>query len=182
MGQHLTQSTLSDAAWAYFSGGAADEISLRRNLSAWQAWGLSTRVLRDLRGGHTRCRLRGREWAFPLVDVMLVLLIVFIITIPVVQHAVKVELPRASSTKDKTPPENLQLAVDAQGQFFLGKQPVAVDALEGALREHAAKDPQPQLYIRGDKKVPYEQVALAMTAAQRAGLTRIGFVTESARP
>ena len=118
----------------------------------------------------------------PLVDVMLVLLIVFIITIPVVQHAVKVELPRASSTKDKTPPENLQLAVDAQGQFFLGKQPVAVDALEGALREHAAKDPLPQLYIRGDKKVPYEQVALAMTAAQRAGLTRIGFVTESARP
>ena len=119
----------------------------------------------------------------PLVDVMLVLLIIFIITIPVVQHAVKVELPRASSSsKDKTPPENLQLAVDAKGQFFLGKQPVAADVLEGALREHAAKDPQPQLYIRGDKKVLYEQVALAMTAAQRAGMTKIGFVTESRSP
>lgn len=118
----------------------------------------------------------------PLVDVMLVLLIVFIITVPVIQHAVKVELPRVSSTRDKTPPENLQLAVDGQGQFFLGKQPVAADALEDALRTHAAKDPQPQLYIRGDKKVPYEHVAQAMTAAQRAGLGKIGFVTESQHP
>jgi biopolymer transport protein ExbD len=114
----------------------------------------------------------------PLVDVMLVLLIIFIITIPVVQHAVKVELPRASSTRDKTPPDNLQLAVDAQGQFFLGKQAIAADALEDALRKQATKDPQPQLYIRGDKKVPYEHVAQAMTAAQRAGLAKIGFVTE----
>ncbi len=118
----------------------------------------------------------------PLVDVMLVLLIIFIITIPVVQHAVKVELPRASSLRNQTPPENLQLAVDAQGQFFLGKQPVAADALEAALREHATQDPQPQLYIRGDKKVPYERVALAMTAAQRAGLGKIGFVTEGGAP
>lgn len=118
----------------------------------------------------------------PLVDVMLVLLIIFIITIPMVQHAVKVELPRASSSQDKTPPENLQLAVDAQGQFFLGKQAVAADALETALHEHAAKDPQPQLYIRGDKKVAYEHVAEAMSAAQRAGLAKIGFVTESKQP
>ncbi len=118
----------------------------------------------------------------PLVDIMLVLLIIFMITIPVVQHAVKVELPRASSSRDNTPPENLQLAVDAQGQFFLGKQAIAADALEPALREQAAKDPQPQLYIRGDKNVPYEYVAEAMTAAQRAGLTKIGFVTEGKRP
>ena len=118
----------------------------------------------------------------PLVDVMLVLLIIFIITIPVVQHAVKVELPRTSSTRDKTPSENLQLAIDSQGQFFLGKKPVAADALEEALREHAAQDPQPQLYIRGDKKVAYEHVAEAMTAAQHAGLAHIGFVTESPKP
>ena len=118
----------------------------------------------------------------PLVDIMLVLLIIFMITIPVVQHAVKVELPRASSSRDKTPPENLQLAVDAQGQFFLGKQAVAADALEAALRAQAGKDPQPQLYIRGDKKVPYAYVAEAMTAAQRAGLVKIGFVTEGKRP
>ena len=118
----------------------------------------------------------------PLVDVMLVLLIIFIITIPVVQHAVKVELPRTLSSQDKTPPENLQLTVDSQGQFFLGQQPVAADALEDALREHASKDPQPQLYIRGDKKVAYEHVAQAMSAAQRAGLAKIGFVTEGQKP
>ena len=118
----------------------------------------------------------------PLVDVMLVLLIIFIITIPVVQHAVKVELPRTSSSQDKTPPENLQLAVDSQGQFFLGQKPVAADALEDALREHATKDPQPQLYIRGDKKVAYEHVAQAMSAAQRAGMAKIGFVTEGQKP
>ena len=118
----------------------------------------------------------------PFIDVMLVLLIIFIITIPVVQHAVKVELPRTPSSQEKTPPENLQLTVDSQGQFFLGQQPVAADALEDALREHAGKDPQPQLYIRGDKKVAYEHVAQAMSAAQRAGLTKIGFVTEGQKP
>ncbi|TXI58702.1 MAG: biopolymer transporter ExbD [Limnohabitans sp.] len=118
----------------------------------------------------------------PLVDVMLVLLIIFIITIPVVQYAVKVELPRASSTKDKTPSENLQLAIDPQGQFFLGKQAIAAEALEDVLREQALKDPQPQLYIRGDKKVPYEHVAEAMSAAQRAGLAKIGFVTDGRKP
>jgi biopolymer transport protein ExbD len=118
----------------------------------------------------------------PLVDIMLVLLIIFMITIPVVQHAVKVELPRASSSRDKTPPENLQLTVNAQGQFFLDKQAVAADELENALREKSSKDPQPQLYILGDKKVPYEYVADAMTAAQRAGLVKIGFVTEGKRP
>ncbi len=61
------QAALSEAAWAYFSGGAADEISLRRNQAAWQAWSLAPRVLRDLRGGHTRCRLLGREWPMPLL-------------------------------------------------------------------------------------------------------------------
>ncbi len=118
----------------------------------------------------------------PLVDVMLVLLVIFIITLPVIQHAVKVELPRASSTRDQSPRDNLQLAVNAQGQFFLGKQAVAAEALEGVLQVEAAKDPQPQLYIRGDKQAPYEFVAQAMSAAQRAGLQRIGFVTQVAKP
>ena len=118
----------------------------------------------------------------PLVDVMLVLLIIFIITMPVIQHAVKVELPRASSSRDQTPPHKLQLSVDAQGRFFLDEQAVAADALQERLRAQAAREPQPQLYIRGDKNVPYERVAQAMTAAQRAGLSRIGFVTEGQRP
>ena len=118
----------------------------------------------------------------PLVDVMLVLLIIFIITMPVIQHTVKVALPRASSSRDQTPPDKLQLSVDAQGRFFLDQQAVAADALQERLRAQAAREPQPQLYIRGDKNVPYEHVAQAMTAAQRAGLSRIGFVTEGQRP
>ena len=118
----------------------------------------------------------------PLVDVMLVLLIIFIITLPVVHHPVKVELPRTSSTRDRTPHDPLQLAVDSTGQFFLGRQPVAAESLEDALRTHVRQDPLTQLYIRGDRKVPYEHVAQAMTAAQRAGLTRIGFVTEGQTP
>ncbi len=118
----------------------------------------------------------------PLVDVMLVLLIIFIITMPVIQHTVKVALPRASSSRDQTPTDKLQLSVDAQGRFFLDEQAVAADALQERLRAQAAREPQPQLYIRGDKNVPYEHVAQAMTAAQRAGLSRIGFVTEGQRP
>lgn len=113
----------------------------------------------------------------PLVDVMLVLLVIFIITLPVIQHAVKVDLPNASSTRSSPPPENLQLSIDAQGQYFLGKQAMAAEDLETRLQAEASKNPQPQLFIRGDKRVPYEFVAQAMSAAQRSGLQRIGFVT-----
>ncbi len=118
----------------------------------------------------------------PLVDVMLVLLVIFIITLPVAQQAVKVELPRTSSAPDTARADPLLLTVDAQGRFHLGQQAMAADALEAALRTQAAKQPQPQLHIRGDKKVPYEQVAMAMTAAQRAGMTRVAFITESKIP
>jgi biopolymer transport protein ExbD len=113
----------------------------------------------------------------PLVDVMLVLLVIFIITLPVIQHAVKVDLPSASSTRSSPPPDNLQLSIDAQGQYFLGKQAIDANALQTRLQTEASKDPQPQLFIRGDKRVPYEFVAQAMSTAQRAGLQRIGFVT-----
>jgi biopolymer transport protein ExbD len=113
----------------------------------------------------------------PLVDVMLVLLVIFIITLPVIQHAVKVDLPSASSMRSSPPPDNLQLSIDAQGQYFLGKQAIDTQTLQARLQEAAAKDPQPQLFIRGDKRVPYEFVAQAMSTAQRAGLQRIGFVT-----
>lgn len=113
----------------------------------------------------------------PLVDVMLVLLVIFIITLPVIQHAVQVELPTASSTRSAPPPENLQLAIDAQGQFFLGKEPLDAAHLLSRLQTEARKEPQPQLFIRGDKRVPYEFVAQAMSSAKRAGLQRVGFVT-----
>ena len=114
----------------------------------------------------------------PLVDVMLVLLIIFIITVPVMKHAVNVELPTATSQPQQTKPETLQLSVDAQGTYFLNQASVSTDALPGVLQAEAAKEPQPELHIRGDKAVRYEFVAQAMAAAQQAGLRKIGFITE----
>ena len=90
--------------------------------------------------------------------------------------------PRASAPREQAPAAPLQLSVDAEGRYFLGQRALAAESLEDRLREEAAREPQPQLHIRGDKKVPYEYVAQAMAAAQRAGMGRIGFVTEGQRP
>ncbi|WP_296507512.1 biopolymer transporter ExbD [Rhodoferax sp.] len=117
----------------------------------------------------------------PLVDVMLVLLIIFIITVPVMKHAVNVELPTATSQPQQVKPETLQLSVDAQGGYFLNQNPVAAEALSSQLQAEAAKEPQPELHIRGDKAVRYEFVAQAMASAQQAGLRKIGFISEPAR-
>ncbi len=114
----------------------------------------------------------------PLVDVMLVLLIIFIITIPVMKHAVNVELPRASNQQEQVRPETVRLSVNAQGAYFWNETPVSDDAMPALLAAEAAKNPQPDLHIRGDKAVRYERVAQAMAAAQRAGLHKIGFITE----
>ena len=89
----------------------------------------------------------------PLVDVMLVLLIIFIITVPVMKHAVNVELPTATAQPQNAKPETIQLSVDAQGAYFLNQNPVAADTLPAVLQAEAAKDPQPELHIRGDKSV-----------------------------
>ncbi len=114
----------------------------------------------------------------PLVDVMLVLLIIFIITVPVMKHSVNIDLPLASNEVQITKPETLRLSVDAQGRYFLNETPVADDELAPQLKAAAAKNPQPDLHIRGDKAVRYERVAQAMAAAQQAGLRKIGFITE----
>lgn len=114
----------------------------------------------------------------PFIDVMLVLLIVFIITVPVMKHAVNVELPKASNEKELIKPETVNLSVQADGSYFLGEKKVSDEALPGILRTEAAKEPQPDLHIRGDKDVRYERVAQAMAAAQQAGLKKIGFITE----
>ncbi|MDR2128909.1 MAG: biopolymer transporter ExbD [Burkholderiaceae bacterium] len=114
----------------------------------------------------------------PFIDVMLVLLIVFIITVPVMKHAVNVDLPRASSEKEVVKPEQLRLSVQADGTYFMGENRVDDAALPGLLQQEAARQPQPELHIRGDKDVRYERVALAMAMAQQAGLKKIGFVME----
>ncbi|MBV5299132.1 MAG: biopolymer transporter ExbD [Rhodoferax sp.] len=116
----------------------------------------------------------------PLVDVMLVLLIIFMITIPVMKHAVNVELPVASNTPQLIKPETVRLSVDADGVYYWNEQPLDQASLHARLTERAAQDPQPELHIRGDKAARYERVAQLMAAAQRAGLRKIGFVTEPA--
>ena len=116
----------------------------------------------------------------PFIDVMLVLLIIFIITVPVIKHAVNIELPQASVEKVQDKPENIRLAVDADGQYFWNEQQVDDRAFAERLGAAAAQQPQPELHIRGDKAARYERVALAMAAAQKAGLRKIGFITEPA--
>ena len=114
----------------------------------------------------------------PLVDVMLVLLIIFMITVPVMKHAINVELPQASNERQIIKPETIQLSVNAQGSYFLNQTAVSEEALVTQLQAEAAKEPQPELHIRGDKAVRYEFVAQAMATAKQAGLRKIGFITE----
>ncbi|MDP2219332.1 MAG: biopolymer transporter ExbD [Hydrogenophaga sp.] len=114
----------------------------------------------------------------PFIDVMLVLLIIFIITVPVIKHAVNIDLPRASNEKVLDKPENVRLSIDADGAYFWNEQRVEDADLKNRLRAAADQTPQPELHIRGDKAVRYERVALAMAAAQSAGVRKIGFITE----
>ncbi|MBU0590300.1 MAG: biopolymer transporter ExbD [Gammaproteobacteria bacterium] len=118
----------------------------------------------------------------PLVDVMLVLLIIFIITVPVMKHSVNVELPQASTQAQTSKPETILLSVDAQGAYYWNEARVRDEDLSAMLQAEASKNPQPDLHIRGDKAVRYERVAQAMAAAQLAGLHKIGFITEPKNP
>ena len=114
----------------------------------------------------------------PLVDVMLVLLIIFIITIPVINHSVKIDLPRASSQPDDLKPQNINLDIDAQGQIFWDKEAIDASQLSLRIATAAQKTPQPELHLRAERTTQYEKVAQVMAAAQSGGLSKIGFVTE----
>ena len=114
----------------------------------------------------------------PMVDIMLVLLIIFIITIPVMKHSVNIDLPRATNEVQNVKPETIRLSVDAQGAYYVNEAQIADIDLAPRLKAAAAQNPQPELHIRGDKAVRYERVAEAMALAQQAGLRKIGFITE----
>ena len=114
----------------------------------------------------------------PLIDVMLVLLIIFIVTAPLLTHAVKVDLPKASSSANQTKPDNVQLAIDAAGQLYWNGEAVDSPTFELLLRKSAELQPQPEIHIRAERTTPYEKVAQVMSEAARNGLSRIGFVTE----
>ncbi|RYF13539.1 MAG: biopolymer transporter ExbD [Comamonadaceae bacterium] len=118
----------------------------------------------------------------PLVDVMLVLLIIFIITVPVMKHSVNVDLPRATSAPQDAKPDTIRLSVDEHGDYFWNEQRVSEQELLPRLEAEARREPQPELHLRGDKDARYERVAQALAAAQRSGLRKIGFITEPKTP
>jgi biopolymer transport protein ExbD len=115
----------------------------------------------------------------PLVDVMLVLLIIFLITIPVVTTSVKVELPKEKNLIRETKPENVIISVNAEGQIYLYDTPIKTPAdLLTRMKVFAAKEPQPEVQIRGDGRAHFESVGRVMYAVQRAGIVKVGFITE----
>jgi len=115
----------------------------------------------------------------PLVDVMLVLLIIFLITIPVVTHTVPVKLPSEVNQPYKTKPENINLAVDKEGKMFWNEREVAdTNALLEKLKTIAVMEPQPELHIRGDQETRYEYIGKVIFTAQRAGIAKVAFITE----
>ncbi len=116
----------------------------------------------------------------PLVDVMLVLLIVFMVTIPVIRHAVKIDLPHASSQKEDTKPAQINMSIEADGSVLWDGNAVSDEQLSAKIAAAAQQEPQPELHLNADRKVQYEKVAQVMSAAQSGGLTKLGFVTDPA--
>jgi biopolymer transport protein ExbD len=114
----------------------------------------------------------------PLIDVMLVLLIMFIITIPVMTHAVKLDMPRPTDAPPPpVPPEIIQLEIDFDGTIVWNGTPLSdINQLEGYFRQESQKDPQPELHLRPDKRARYDTVARVLASAQRNRMKKIGFV------
>ncbi len=115
----------------------------------------------------------------PLVDVMLVLLIIFLITIPVVTQSIRLELPKERNLPTQTKPENIVIAVNRDGEVHWGLERMPdIEALVARLKVESVKEPQPEVHIRGDSEVRYEAVGRVVVACQRAGIYKVGFITE----
>jgi len=115
----------------------------------------------------------------PLVDVMLVLLIIFLITVPVVTQSVQLELPKERNQPTQTKPENIVISVNRDGELYWGMERLPdIETLVERLKKLSVKEPQPEVHIRGDGEVRYESVGRVVVAAQRAGIYKVGFITE----
>ena len=115
----------------------------------------------------------------PLVDVMLVLLIIFLITVPVVTQTIKLELPKERNLPTLTKPENIVIAVNRDGEVYWSKERMPdIETLVKRLKVESVKEPQPEVHIRGDSEVRYESVGRVVVACQRAGIFKVGFITE----
>ena len=114
----------------------------------------------------------------PLVDVMLVLLIIFIITTPLLTHSVKIDLPKASNEPNLTQPEHVELGIRTDGSLFWNGEPIALEQLMPNFTATVEAAPDTELHIHADKQVQYEHVARVMSLGAKAGLARIGFITD----
>jgi biopolymer transport protein ExbD len=132
-------------------------------------------------GPHDEDEVIGTINTTPLVDVMLVLLIIFLITIPVVTTSIKLDLPKEQNVVRQAKPETLIISVNKAGQIYLYDTPVknTTDLLE-RLKKFSAMKPQPEVQIRGDAQSEFESVGRVMYAVQRAGITQVGFITDPA--
>lgn len=117
----------------------------------------------------------------PLIDVVLVLLVIFIVTAPLLTNVVKLDLPKATANADLQKPEKIEFAIDAQGSLFWGGERVTREEAKEKFAEAGAKRPQPEVYLRADATVPYRYVSETLADASRGGLSRIAFVSEPAR-
>ena len=115
----------------------------------------------------------------PMVDVMLVLLVIFILTAPLMASSIKLDLPKTDAAKASEAPKFVTLVVDKTGQIFLNDKPIVIDELRTSLSQTAVKNPDTEVQLRADEAVPYGKVVEVMGAAQKAGLNRIGFVADA---
>ena len=116
----------------------------------------------------------------PLVDVMLVLLIIFLITIPVVTQSITLQLPKERNVPTQTKPENILLAVTKDGDVYWNTRKMPdIESVVTELKKQSIKDPQPEVHIRGDEDARYESVGRLVVACQRAGIAKVGFITEA---
>jgi biopolymer transport protein TolR len=118
----------------------------------------------------------------PLVDVMLVLVVIFIITAPLLASSIRLDLPRTDAAKPGDAPQFVTVVLDSAGRAFLDDKPVALSELAPRLAQAAQRNPDTEVQLRADQSVPYGRVVEVMGAAQKAGLNRIGFIAEPARP
>ena len=130
-------------------------------------------------GGDDEEQLNNTINTTPLVDVMLVLLIIFLITVPVITQTIKLELPKENNIPLMTKPENITIAVNREGEIFWGNERLPdIEALVARLKVESIKEPQPEVHIRGDLEARYESVGRVIVACQRAGIFKVGFITE----
>ena len=117
----------------------------------------------------------------PLIDVVLVLLVIFIVTAPLLTHTVKLDLPKATSNPDVIKPDKVEFAIDANGTLFWKGERLEREAAAARFIEEGKKRPQPEVYLRADQNVPYRYVAETLADASKGGLSKVAFVSEPAR-